>query len=106
VIDVHGAASRSAPCLHVSPAITNHETAAQVEPEIMCGIEQKTRSWLPASASVGIVVKADVHGRYLDLLTQFPVDLMDDLGSLQPPRDVRLIRHHHEGVSGCLQPKE
>jgi hypothetical protein len=95
-----------ASCLHISPAVTNHETAAQVEPEIPCGIEQKTRSRLPATASVGIVVKTDIHGRHVNPLAQFPIDLMDDLGTLQPPRDVRLIRHNHEGVSGNSQPTE
>jgi hypothetical protein len=55
-------------------------------------------------APVGIVVKTDVHRRYLDSFAQFPVDFVDHLCPLQPPSHVRLIRHDHQGISGNLQP--
>ena len=70
----------------------------------MRGIEEKARSRLPATASVGVVVKTDVHGRHIDAFAQFPVDLVDHLRTLQPPGHVRLVRDDHQGISGNLQP--
>ena len=68
----------------LSPAIAHHEAAAQVEPEIVRGIEQKAWGRLPATDTVGIVVKTDVHGRYLDAFAQFPVDFVDHLARCNP----------------------
>jgi hypothetical protein len=103
-VDEHGPAPGPASCLHIPPAIAHHEAAAQIEPEITCGIEQKARSRLPAMAPVSIVVKTDVDRGDLHSFAHFPVDFVDYLCPLQPPSHVRLIRDDHQGISGNLQP--
>jgi len=103
-IDVDGAAPRSAPCLHVSPAIAHHEAATHIEPQIVSGVEEETRSGLTATASVGVVMKTDVHRSHVNSPAQFPVDFVNHLCTLQPPRDVGLIRHDNQGEPSGLQP--
>ena len=72
---------------------------AQIESEIVGSVQEEARSGLPASAAVGIVMKADVHRRDFNLPTQFPVDFVDHLFALQTPGDIRLIRHDNQDES-------
>jgi hypothetical protein len=101
-VDVDGSAPCSSAGLHVSPAIAHHEAATQIEPEIVSGVEEESGSGLTATASVGVVVKTDVDGRYRKLPAQLPVDFVDHLSALLSPRDVRLVCHDNQDESSGL----
>ena len=73
-------------------------------PRSCSGFEEEAGSGLPATASVGIVVKTDVDSRYRQLPAQLPVDFVDHLSALRSPCDIGLIRHDDQGESGGLQP--
>jgi len=99
---MYGTAPCSSSRLHVSPAITHHEAATQIEPEIVSGVEEESGSGLTATAFVGIVVKTDVDRRHRKMPAQLPVDVVDHLSALLSPRDVGLICHDNQDKSSGL----
>jgi hypothetical protein len=78
-VQMDGMAACPAAGLHVPPPVTDHDTARQVESEVLGRGNQQAGCRLATPTAVGVVVGAHIEAVDHDLLAQLPVNGIDDL---------------------------
>jgi hypothetical protein len=86
----------------ITPAIPDHEACRKVDTQFGRGIQQHSRLGLSAFAFI-VVVPADAYSVETQFTSNVPIHRIDSVPAPDAAPDIRLIGHHHQGISGLFQ---
>ena len=102
-VQEHRPAARPHACLDVSPPVTHHEAARQVDGPVSGGVQEQARARFSACAAVRVVVEADTEVVQPDAGADMGVYALDGFLPRRAARDIGLVGHPNEHKAGALE---